>query len=106
MDAGGDGHSHWCPTRRERRVTYGRSCVLDPFLLEEDDPHPPGEGFNRYGRQGMVDSRQSVDFAPIMPAGQVYSHILDLADLRGGHCRRWGVARGICVALNRCAVGN
>ena len=39
MDAGGDRHSHWCPTRRERRVTYGRSCVLDPFLLEEDDPH-------------------------------------------------------------------
>ena len=31
--AGGDGHSHACPARRERRVSYGRCCFLDPLVL-------------------------------------------------------------------------
>jgi hypothetical protein len=66
------GHSHRCPARRERRVTYGRCGFLGPFLFEADDLHPPGEGSDRCGQQGTAHSRQSVDLSRIMPSGHVF----------------------------------
>jgi len=40
--------------------------------LEEGDPHPPGEGVDRYGGQGTAVPRQCGDFARTLPAGLLF----------------------------------